>query len=138
MAGTIRDLLEKHRHRFKTQQEYADKLGVDVGHLNRLLNEKVKYATLNVENCLRFAALCDEDPTEVLAAAQKLDIAQLIESLYGKSDLNPAERRALKAWRGSARVGHEIALFALESLKKSQVQGRGKLESSGPDGQAST
>lgn len=67
--------------------------------LNRALN-KGDYP-FNVLNCLRLARLADAPPSEVLRAAGKDEIADLIEVLYGSPDetMTPGEREHLQRWR---------------------------------------
>ncbi len=67
--------------RFGTAQALADALDMTLSAFLR----GVKQGTLNIENCLRLAALVGENPTKILTLAGKADIAKLIESLYGSA-----------------------------------------------------
>lgn len=113
-------LLRRHLHRFPTQRQYADALGIEVGRLNRLMNGKGGGYSLSVLNCLRFAARCGEPPSVVLRAAQKGEIADLIESLYDPmgASITHRERDMLARLRWltpQARHGLELMLHELPS-----------------------
>lgn len=101
------ELLQIVNRRFPTQQALARALGIDIGHLNHLLNGKAR--PFNVTNCLRLAKLANLPPSEVLRAAGKGEFAELLEDVYGpytSSDLTPTQQHLLRLWdRLPARVG---------------------------------
>jgi transcriptional regulator with XRE-family HTH domain len=96
VATAFQELLRAASRKFQTQREFAKALGISVARLNRALNT-ADY-TLNVQNCLRLAILVNESPSTILRAADKSEIADLIERLYGRSDLTPAQRQLVEKW----------------------------------------
>jgi hypothetical protein len=109
------DLLRKHAATFGTQREYAQALGISEARLNRILNRKSGGYVLNVANCLRFAALSGERASEVLRAAGKGDVAELIEQLYGpgQESLTKGQRDVLRLFEAidDAPTRHAVLLM---------------------------
>lgn len=77
------ELLNRIAAGFPTRQALAEGVKVNASRLSRVLNGTDKYPSFNIENCLRLAQLSGESPSDILRAADKADIAVLIESLYG-------------------------------------------------------
>lgn len=96
MATEFQQLLRSASGLYPRQQDLADALGISLARLNRALNQG-DY-TLNIGNCLRLARLANEPPSAVLRKAGKVEIADLIEQLYGASDLTPIQREVLHEW----------------------------------------
>jgi hypothetical protein len=93
---SFKDLLNRIAEKFETQKAMAEALDIDASRLTRAL--KKGDFPFNVENCLRLAKLSGESPSAILRAADKAEIADLIESLYGRDRtrlLTPAEREVL-------------------------------------------
>lgn len=93
----FRDLLEAAAKRFPTKHAFARELGITPGRLSRVLGGE---HSLDVLNCLKLAKMTGESASHVLRVAGKGEIAELLESLYGRTApaLNPGERDLLDAW----------------------------------------
>lgn len=77
-----------------------------------------KEGTLNVENCLRLAETTGIAASQVLRTAGKGDIAELIERLYGKADLTPAEAKLIGQFR-MVDSSAQVTIFSVaESLAR--------------------
>lgn len=81
--------------RYGTANKLAAALGLTATSLLRAAHDQF---TLNVENCLRLAAVSGELPSRILRLAGKADIADLLESLYGQQSLTPREKQLLSRW----------------------------------------
>lgn len=85
-----------------TKQKYlAAELRISASFLSRILSGKQAY-TFSVNNCLRVARALHRPPAEVLRAAGKTEMAELLESLYegaGRPTLTSAEDRLLTYFR---------------------------------------
>lgn len=81
--------------RFHTNTAMATAMGLSLTPFMR----GVATGTFNVVNLLKLAKVTDENPSEVLRMAGKGDVAELIESLYGATELSPKEREHLRRWR---------------------------------------
>jgi len=77
----------------------AKAIDINASRLSRALNGTDTHS-FNIENCLRLAKLSGEPASEVLRAAGKGEIAELIESLYGKERpvTDPVVQDLLKNW----------------------------------------
>jgi transcriptional regulator with XRE-family HTH domain len=105
------DLLRKVAKTFRTQQAFAEALGMSPGRLNRALR-KGDFG-FSVLNCLRLAQLTDEAPSTILRIAGKPKIAELIEQLYGH-DLTLSQRELIDVWE---RVPMDLRVATLALLK---------------------
>lgn len=86
--------------RFPSRLAFAKAIGINASRLSRALN--TGDFPFNVVNCLRLAKLSGESPTDVLRAAGKADVAELIELLYGReAEFTVAERELLETWRAA-------------------------------------
>jgi len=93
------ELLNKAVSRFPSKKAFAEAMDIDASRLSRAL--KANDFPFNVTNCLRLARVSGESPSAVLRAAGKADVAEMIESLYGKDRtqlLTAAERELLDEW----------------------------------------
>jgi hypothetical protein len=81
----------------------------------------------NVFWCLRLAQVTGENPTVILRAADKGDVAMLIESLYGSSQplLTPEEQMLLEAFHALPRPESRQALIQLARDAAFGTGGRG-------------
>lgn len=94
----FKDLLSKIAGRFPSKKAFAEALDIDPSRLTRAIN--AGDFPFNIENCLRLAKLSGESPTEILRSAGKVDIAELIESLYGReAEYTAKERELIETWR---------------------------------------
>ena len=94
LALNFSELLRETARRFPSQQAFAEAIGLSTARLNRAMN-KADYP-LNVVNCLRLARIVDESASDVLRAAGKSDVADLIESLYGRpQEVSAAKREVI-------------------------------------------
>lgn len=91
-------LLQAAARQFSSQHAFAQALGISPSRLNRALN-KGDYP-LNALNCLKLASITGEPAGDVLRAAGKADVAELIEQLYGggRAALTTAERELIATW----------------------------------------
>jgi hypothetical protein len=93
---SFRSLLKRlqKKHYPASVRAFADALGIDASRISR-------GTPFDVRGCLRLAQLTGEDPTLILRAAGKSDIAALIESLYGTSrpQLSADQRAMLTAYQ---------------------------------------
>jgi hypothetical protein len=114
------EMLNRISERFPTRTAFAKALGINASRLSRALND-VGERPFNVKNCLRLAKVSGESPAEVLRAAGKADIAELIESLYGpeKTVTDPVVVSLLAKWdhltndeRNFMRVAADMMLMA--------------------------
>jgi plasmid maintenance system antidote protein VapI len=101
----LRDLLRELVKRHRNQTALAQAMGIDRSRISKIL-KGVEYPTLEVQNCLRLADVTGESPMEILTAAGKGDVADLIERLYGQAKpasetarLTHGERDHLNLWR---------------------------------------
>lgn len=95
------DRLKAIASRFASKKALADAVGVSQGRLSRALKGDDNYS-FNVENCLRLADVSGEPASEILRAAGKADVADLLERLYGgarPATLPAEERELLTRWR---------------------------------------
>jgi hypothetical protein len=115
----FKELLSRIALKFESKKALADALDMDPSRLSRAIN--TGDFPFNVENCLRLARVSGESPSELLRAADKGDIAELIESLYGpeKAMTDPTVVELLSKWelltndeRAFMRVGAEALLLA--------------------------
>lgn len=79
---TFASLLRSCSRRYPTIRAFARALDVDPSHVSRAMARGAQ--PFDVRGCLRLAKLTGENPTTVLRAAGKGDIAELIETLYGR------------------------------------------------------
>jgi hypothetical protein len=86
--GAFRKLLLEAEALFGgVQRRLAAELEIDPTRYNKLRGGEAY--TLNVENCLRLAAILKRSPTEVLRAANKTAIAEALEAYYGTPKYEP-------------------------------------------------
>lgn len=97
---TFRTLLRRLKRHYPSTRAFAEALGVDASHLSRAMG--VKGQPFDVRGCLRLARVTGASPGEVLRAAGKIDIAELIEALYGApaQQLTPEQQQLLAALDG--------------------------------------
>lgn len=118
-------LLQRTASRFRSEKALADRLGIGAPRLNRALNKGD--FSFNVLNCLRLADASGEHPSEVLRAAGKGDVADLIERLYGvdAEPLASDEREVVELYRG---LPDEVRQSALTFLRATRVGGSARTE----------
>jgi plasmid maintenance system antidote protein VapI len=110
----FQELLAEVRKGYSSQKEFAKALGIDPSRLSKAIN--LGEFPFNAENCLRLAKLSDKAPSAILRAAGKGDIAELIESLYGKqwTDLlTKEEQELLRAWQAQTPEEQQALLTLL-------------------------
>jgi transcriptional regulator with XRE-family HTH domain len=112
VATEFQTLLRSASAHYDTQQDLADALGISVARLNRALN-KGDYP-LSAQNCLRLALVAGQPASVILRAAGKTDLADLIERLYGRSDLTPMQREVLEEW---ALLPPEVQTVVLQLMR---------------------
>jgi hypothetical protein len=97
LAADFKELLNRVAGMFATRKALADALDMDPSRLSRAIN--AGDFPFNIENCLRLAQVSGEPASDVLRAADKGAIAELIESLYGQQTLASNERELLQDWK---------------------------------------
>lgn len=114
---SFQELLNRIAKQFPTRQALAKALGINASRLSRALNGTDRLP-FNIANCLKLAQLSGEPASDVLRAAGKADIANLIESLYGEERrvTDPALQDLLKHWptfsaEEKAFMRHNIAML---------------------------
>ncbi len=123
----FQELLADVRKGYSSQKEFAKALGIDPSRLSKAIN--LGEFPFNAENCLRLAKLSGKSPSAILRAAGKGDIAELIESLYGKqwTDLlTKDELELLMAWRTQTHEERQALLLLLRrpGARKNTAGGR--------------
>jgi len=106
-----------------TQKDFADAIGITRPHLSHLLSGAPQYATISVELCLTIAEVGKTSASRVLRAANKADIAELIERLYGGPALvrtsdpsvSEADRRLLAKLKSLDRKTYRAIVTLIES-----------------------
>lgn len=107
---------------FPSRKALAEALGISQPRLSHALGGAGGY-TLNVENCLRLAKVANRPAGEVLRAAGKSEIADLLDFLYpraGRPTMSGADRKHLDQW--AALTDEEREAFTL--LMSSRVESR--------------
>ena len=94
-VSDFRALLERAAAKYPSKQAFAKELGITPSRFSRVLRGDY---SMEVVNCLRLAKLSGEQPSDVLTAAGKRDVADLIEHLYGDQTLAEPERTLLSQW----------------------------------------
>jgi len=107
----LQEFLDARRATFGTLQTIAKHMDVTFSGFLRA----VKQGTLSVENCLRLAEVLGEEPAVIFRVANKPDLADQFERLYGKTTnpMTEEERGIVSMWRGltaDARTGFQILL----------------------------
>jgi transcriptional regulator with XRE-family HTH domain len=109
-------LLRSIRDRFPSQLAFAQAIGVSSSRAGRVMKGQ---DSLNALSCLRLAAAAGEPPSRILRAANKGELADLLEQLYGRqaAAIPDTVRRTVAQLHGLARadraaVEHLIARLA--------------------------
>src|SRR5579885_1214122 len=82
-VSDFKTLLNRIAAGFPSHRALATALGVTPSRLSRAMTGTGGEFPFNVTNCLRLAQLSGESASEILRAAGKKDVADLIEALYG-------------------------------------------------------
>jgi hypothetical protein len=85
-APTLRELLLQLSDVQGSKQDAARALGITPGRFSRLLNGEF---SMEVVNCLRLAVLTRKSAATVLRAADKQEVADLLDRLYGSDAAAP-------------------------------------------------
>lgn len=116
-------LLKRVAARFPSQQAFAEALDMSTARLNRALN-KSDYP-FNALNCLRLARLSGESASEILRAANKGEVADLIESLYGTpTSTAPDERELLERFRAMKQPAKTKLLEFVREIQPPAIEDR--------------
>lgn len=119
-ANDLQALLKSLVDRYGTQTALAKAIGITDSRLAKVL--KGESGALSVRNCLRLAKVAHLSPSQILRAAGKSDIADLIEQLYGKS-AQPALAADLAAPELAPKVREHLRA-ALRELDLSEKKAR--------------
>jgi transcriptional regulator with XRE-family HTH domain len=85
---------------FPSKKALADAIGMSQPRLSHALSGEGAY-TFSVENCLRLAKVSNRSPIEVLRAAGKDDVAELLAFLFpkaGRPTVTGEQRQLLDDW----------------------------------------
>lgn len=96
-AAYLRGIAE----RFPSRKALAQALGITPSRMSRAMSQDRADFPLNVENCLKLAKIADRPAREVLVAAGKEDVADLLDFLYpraGKRAITGDQRDLLDEW----------------------------------------
>jgi transcriptional regulator with XRE-family HTH domain len=114
----LRQLLQAEVVRLGTKRSVAKALGLTEGRLGRVLRGEF---SLSVLSCLRFSKTSGAPPGQILRAAEKGEVADLIEELYAVNEntASPGELELLRRYRrvgakGQSLVREVISTFAPE------------------------
>jgi len=121
----FKELLNRIAEKFPTRLAFSKAIGMTSSRLSRALNEGD--FPFNVANCLRLAKISGESPTEILRAAGKEDVADLIEALYGReAEFTVKEREILEAWRAATPRAQEAIRSLLNDLVPQKARAKQK------------
>jgi hypothetical protein len=95
---TFRALLKRLKKHYPSVRAFAYAIDVDPSHLSRAMSATGQ--PFDVRGCLRLAVVTGANPADVLRAAGKTEIADLIEQLYGAPQvlLTPEQQELLAAF----------------------------------------
>lgn len=118
-------LLRSIRDRFPSQIAFANAIGITSSRVGRAMKGK---DSLNTLNCLRLAAAVGEPPSRILRAANKGEIADLLEQLYGRQATAISDRvrktvAQLHALAGADRQAIEHLIARLATREPSGKRG---------------
>lgn len=101
----FRELVLDLANRHGSLSALAQQLGLSPSRLSRVANG-TPGASMEVVNCLRLAQLAGQSPAQVLRAAGKADVADLLDGLYGRIDsvLPPSLTRAMRVPETAATI----------------------------------
>jgi hypothetical protein len=125
VAEGFKELLNRIVDKFPSRLAFAREIGMTSSRLSRALNEGD--FPFNVANCLRLAKISGESATDILRAAGKEDVADLIESLYGKDRtrlLTAPERELLDDFESLTPRARESLKILLRDLAPRKKQKR--------------
>ena len=130
----FQELLNRIAKGFPTRTALAKAIDINASRLSRALNG-TDQLPFNIENCLQLAKVSGEPASNVLRAADKGDIADLIESLYGpqRKVTDPAVLDLLQHWptfsadeRSYIRNSIAMVLRARDSTQAAALKKRGR------------
>ena len=109
------EILKQCVERIGTRHALGKLLGMSGSRVGRAIDGQY---TFNIENCLRLADVMRESPTRILRAAGKIEIANLIERLYGKTTplLSDADQQLLDLWNALPARRRKILYDVLNEL----------------------
>jgi transcriptional regulator with XRE-family HTH domain len=83
--------------RYGRKQDFAKAIGISPGRFSRLQKGS---GSMEVENCLRLAAVTKRSPAEILRLAGKGSLAEMIEGFYGAQSayVDPMDDEARQLW----------------------------------------
>lgn len=115
----LNDLLTEAIERFGNQQAVGEQVGVDRTRISRAMRGE---HSLEVVNCLRLAKALDRNPGQVLRAAGKADVAELLEGFYAQPTISQAERELLKRWAGLTEASRRSLLAVMQELVAAEAR----------------
>ena len=108
------------KKKFPTQKALAEFIRVTSQTVSRV---KTRGGHFNAEGCIRLAQADNSSASEALRLAGKGDYADLLETMYGRSNLTPALKELISLW---TRVNDETreTVLALLRLTARQLERR--------------
>jgi transcriptional regulator with XRE-family HTH domain len=122
------ELLEGVLPRFPTKQAFAKEIGISPSRFSRLLAGRERPGdSLNVLHCLKLAKATGLPPSDVLRTAgkDKIKIADLIESLYGRDRtklLTTFEAAVLERLAGLTDADAEMVLQIVDRFRQAETE----------------
>jgi hypothetical protein len=117
-ATFLRRLYTRHQHTYPTVRAFAGALGIDETQLSRAMGPRGK--PFDTRRCLKLAAMTGENPTTILRAAGKGDLAILIEQQYGEPSgtLSQDHQELLAAFDAIAPQARPAILLIMQTMAK--------------------
>jgi hypothetical protein len=115
-VNPLQELLKARKGKYGTIQDLAVSMKLSYSGLLR----GVKKGTLDDQNILRLAELIGEAPANVFRAANRLEIADQFDRLYGPGIKPPSlmERKVLDAWSALTEEARDSAWVMLKLLPR--------------------
>jgi transcriptional regulator with XRE-family HTH domain len=126
-VADFRALLQRIAGAYPTHRALAKAIGVTPSRLSRAMSGSGGDVPFNIENCLKLASVSGESPSEILRAAGKGNVADLIESVYGREpEFTSKDREILEAWRALSPRAQGAMAALLDDLTPQKVKTRHK------------
>ncbi len=115
-VNPLDDLLKARKSKYGTIQDLAVSMKLSYSGLLR----GIKKGTLDDQNILRLAELIGEPPANVFRAANRLEMADQFDRLYGDGVKPPSlmERKLLNAWNALTEDARETAWSMMKLLPR--------------------
>lgn len=121
----FRGFLDEAESLYGLKKTVAERIGIDAAHYTKVYKGEA-YA-LNIENCLQLARLIARRPSDVLRAAGKGDLADLLDATYGETRYEPIPGGAkgaelLRRWAEFDDEQRDALLTVLRGMPKQPTE----------------